>query len=158
MSPGSQSRVGSVVHCFAVGFRSPYSVGPFNNGTPRDDFQNPSLLLGDRGKNLLRFGVVGCLRLDQAEAGEREVVAVGNDSFGGHKPCHAVAGLTRGPFFQQVGKVVVVLLAELARLLQRRAVALHAVEPGFLGGLAGLLENGNRSGWACKARTFPSAA
>jgi hypothetical protein len=85
--------------------------------------------------------VAGSLRLDEAEAGKREGVAVLDDALGRDAPRDAVGGLAFGPFFQEVREVVAELRAELARLFQRRAVALDAVEPGALGGLVGLMEN-----------------
>ena len=106
-----------------------------------DDFQNPPLLFRHTGEDVLRLGVVGFLGLDEAEAGEGEVVAVLDDALRRDAPRDAVGSLAPGPFLQEVGEVVAELRTELARLFQRRAVALDAVEPNVLGGLAGLMEN-----------------
>ncbi len=84
-----------------------------------DDVQNLLLFHRHGSQNFLWLGVVYFLRLDEAEAGKREVVVVGDDFIGRHAPRHAVGGLALRPFFQQVGKVVGELRAKLARLFER---------------------------------------
>lgn len=84
-----------------------------------DDLHDAFFLLHYPYKDVLRLGVVGLLRLDEAEAGEGEVAAVLDDAIRGNAPRDAVGGLALGPFFQEVGEVVAELRAELARFFQR---------------------------------------
>src|SRR5207245_845185 len=60
--------------------------------------ENSLLFLRDAFQDVLRLGVVGLLRLDEAEAGQREVVAVCDDFRGGHAPRRPIGCLALGPF------------------------------------------------------------